>query len=857
MKTKAMHFFHSLLFISFLCLFNTTIFAQTGTIEGTIVDKESGKGIPFATITVRTNDVSIGVQTDKNGNCLIKNIPIGNWVLHIKSIGYEEKKIPISVKIDEITVVKNDLQKDLKMFDALHSIGSQMAVCNPHLAPIQPLPNIEVSHAAIDVLKDKMDEKEALEGGKWVKTGKARNAFSANPEDAYTMEWIADSAPASTPSAALPTTVTSSKPKPAPKAKKEFSSLKRPLSYSSTRSISPPPPPPPASAVNEFAISPSVVASSIVEPKSSKKVYKKKSTRSATTAINRLRSLKRKSTKASMLGSTTRELSYMADTDRAPSDDFEPVALFDAETPAQPTVAAGTLTAGEVHDFSKWNLWQDIAADKLKRWQQHWRIKPTERYTLQVTTEDGLPMVDTEVRLRSEDGTAVWTARTDNTGKAELWANVFRKFPKNTPTKTTNITNNTRASDLLRSLKKNKETSKEVATSSSITKAISYLTDEKMAHTDGSKSTTKKTTTIGEKTPSKTTQNTTYTLEAIYDNQTYTVKKVSPFHKGINVVEIPTKCNISNNLDILMVVDATGSMGDEIHYLKAELNDVIERVQSQHTQLNINLGSVFYRDRGEAYVTKKSDFSANIEQTISFIKAQSAAGGGDNPEAVDEALKVAIDDMEWSEQAVARLLFLVLDAPPHHSPQILERLQRLSAKAAQKGIRIVPITGSGIQKSSEYLMRSLALTTNGTYVFLTDDSGVGNPHIKPTTDEYKVEMLNDLMIRLIDQYVQAPDCEDVESFVKNVKKQDGNLDKEIENLLKFYPNPTKGELTIKTKQEIPELFITDLTGKILLRLTDLDRKTKVDLGQFPSGIYLIRYPIGEDKWKSAKVMVVR
>ena len=44
--------------------------------------------------------------------------------------------------------------------------------------------------------------------------------------------------------------------------------------------------------------------------------------------------------------------------------------------------------------------------------------------------------------------------------------------------------------------------------------------------------------------------------------------------------------------------------------------------------------------------------------------------------------------------------------------------------------------------------------TGGTYVFLTDDSGIGNSHIKATVGDHKVEKLADLMVRLIKKYVE-------------------------------------------------------------------------------------------------------
>jgi hypothetical protein len=49
-------------------------------------------------------------------------------------------------------------------------------------------------------------------------------------------------------------------------------------------------------------------------------------------------------------------------------------------------------------------------------------------------------------------------------------------------------------------------------------------------------------------------------------------------------------------------------------------------------------------------------------------------------------------------------------------------------------------------------MRFFAIATNGTYVFVTDHSGVGNPHLEPSVGEYTVEKLNDLMVRLINEF---------------------------------------------------------------------------------------------------------
>jgi hypothetical protein len=225
------------------------------------------------------------------------------------------------------------------------------------------------------------------------------------------------------------------------------------------------------------------------------------------------------------------------------------------------------------------------------------------------------------------------------------------------------------------------------------------------------------------------------------------------YSRGINKVYLNKSIENRKIIDIYFAVDATGSMSDEINYLKAELNNVIERIKQNNPSLEMRFGSVFYRDEGDEYVTRPFDFTTDEASLISFISDQSANGGGDFPEAVHSALEVAITQNSWNDNASSRIMFLLLDAPPHYTQEVISSVELNLIKAAEKGIKIIPITASGIDKSTEYLMRSFAVLTNGTYVFITDDSGVGNDHLEPTIGEFEVEKLNDLLVRLVSEYV--------------------------------------------------------------------------------------------------------
>ena len=208
-----------------------------------------------------------------------------------------------------------------------------------------------------------------------------------------------------------------------------------------------------------------------------------------------------------------------------------------------------------------------------------------------------------------------------------------------------------------------------------------------------------------------------------------------------------------NAIDVAFIVDATGSMGDEIDFLKKDLEDIIKLVDEQCTA-KVRTGCLFYRDEGDEYITRPSQFTTNLEDTKKFISKQEAAGGGDWPEAVHTALSEGLQSLNWSSDARSRVAFLVLDAPAHHEDAVIASCQKSIEQYAKMGIKIVPVSASGIDKACEYLLRSFALATNGTYVFITNDSGVGGDHIEATVGEYQVEKLRDLIARLIIAYAK-------------------------------------------------------------------------------------------------------
>jgi len=88
----------------------------------------------------------------------------------------------------------------------------------------------------------------------------------------------------------------------------------------------------------------------------------------------------------------------------------------------------------------------------------------------------------------------------------------------------------------------------------------------------------------------------------------------------------------------------------------------------------------------------------------------------------------AAQRLKWRPNA-AKAVLLMTDAPPH------EKNVAATIEAAQplrsRGVQIVPVAASGVDDTAQYVLRTMAALAQGRYIFLTDDSGVGDEHAEP------------------------------------------------------------------------------------------------------------------------------
>ncbi len=231
-------------------------------------------------------------------------------------------------------------------------------------------------------------------------------------------------------------------------------------------------------------------------------------------------------------------------------------------------------------------------------------------------------------------------------------------------------------------------------------------------------------------------------------------------------IRLQTRAERPQALDLAIVLDVTGSMGDEHRYLTDEFENIVAQARRRYPRADLRFALVAYRDHGDEFVVRRWDFTRSEREMRQRLEQLSAGGGGDMPEAVDEALDAMLD-LDWRTGTAARIAFLVADAPPH-AERMDETLQAVR-EARARGLRLYPLAASGVDASAEHLMRTAAVLTQGRYLWLTDDSGVGNAHAEPNVPCYDVQTVDKLVARVIESELAGRRVEaDPQDVVRSV-----------------------------------------------------------------------------------------
>ena len=224
------------------------------------------------------------------------------------------------------------------------------------------------------------------------------------------------------------------------------------------------------------------------------------------------------------------------------------------------------------------------------------------------------------------------------------------------------------------------------------------------------------------------------------------------------VVKLDVNRAFGNNvpLDVLFLLDSTGSMSDEIDRIKDSLLSISASISDLPSRPDLRFGMVAYRDRGDEFITRVYDFDHDFHRFADTIREVHADGGGDEPESLNEALHVAVHKPSWRLGNAIRLVFLVADAPPHLDyPQDYDYSKEM-VEAHRRGIKIFSIATSGLNDAGEYIFRQIAQHTMGRFIFIL--YGGNTPH---QVSGYTVENLDDLVARLVEEELANLDERDL------------------------------------------------------------------------------------------------
>lgn len=190
-------------------------------------------------------------------------------------------------------------------------------------------------------------------------------------------------------------------------------------------------------------------------------------------------------------------------------------------------------------------------------------------------------------------------------------------------------------------------------------------------------------------------------------------------------VEAAEPAQARPRIDVVFVLDTTGSMSGLIEGAKAKIWSIANGIASATPRPVLRIGLVAYRDVGDEYVTKLTPLSDDLDAVYADLMKLTAAGGGDTPESVNQGLHEAVTKINWDGESARdgylKLVYLVGDCPPHMDYEQDVKYEASCRLAAERGITINTIQ-CGTYADTTPIWQSIARLAEGEY-FQIDQSG--------------------------------------------------------------------------------------------------------------------------------------
>lgn len=285
------------------------------------------------------------------------------------------------------------------------------------------------------------------------------------------------------------------------------------------------------------------------------------------------------------------------------------------------------------------------------------------------------------------------------------------------------------------------------------------------------------------------------------------------------------KIPLTAPLDILFIIDTTGSMGEEIHRLKQTLEIIALNIESFTPKPNLRLGMILYKDKHDVYVTKIVLFTSDISEFQKELDKVQATGGGDYPEDLQSALYDSMKNVQWNEDGI-RLAFIITDAPPHLDYGQEYTYYAAAKEAKQKATKLFSVGTGGLDVHGEYVLRQLSQYTSASYVFLTygekGESAGGKPGSVShhTGENFQTDKLESIIIHFVREELRAfndLEFEIADEYFTAQKTQDETSKETLELLFEKAFNQLVDYSSIKLNPVIPTAIAPLITSDNVLK----------------------------------------
>jgi len=207
-------------------------------------------------------------------------------------------------------------------------------------------------------------------------------------------------------------------------------------------------------------------------------------------------------------------------------------------------------------------------------------------------------------------------------------------------------------------------------------------------------------------------------------------------------------------VDLLFVLDVTGSMQAQIDQLKNAISILQMNLSSMPQRPVLRFGLVQYQDRDDEFRVRRIPFTSDAAVFSQALAAVRSGDGGDTPEDLQSALDTALHQMRWSPEGI-RLGFVVTDAMSHLDYGQTFTYVDAAHEARRRGIKFHTVGCGSLGIDGEALLRQIAQATSGKYVFLTrngesgeSDGGTPGSVSHHTGSNWTSERLETAMLRL-------------------------------------------------------------------------------------------------------------